>query len=356
MAKTVLHSILPPLLLLLHHVLSLSTRVPALFLDFLVSWSWILLSLSLVLDFLGLPRPSRKTTKNHPAYIMAAADGTRPLSSCSQASFRTTPTSGSDHTTCRYPTHPSSPDLPIPAEDAPGNGGVSSYLDGLPIDGVDVLNTLDSMAAFKITPAAASSATLADPDLPRPSLSSLGHGRTTDAYHEPLEYKTPFHKWMRTLRKRARQRPRSVTWGSHLQVPSLDGSVAKSRRNHHAKSSSASSSYAFVAAVRSASGSLASASAVTRQRRTASRSHTHTRTERSSRASFTAARLSEDSGFGEHPAALDPAAADRSLQRRRILEELINTEEGYIRDVRFLMNVSAEYRPRCLSTPAGVRG
>jgi hypothetical protein len=37
---------------------------------------------------------------------------------------------------------------------------------------------------------------------------------------------------------------------------------------------------------------------------------------------------------------IDVAAIERSLQRRRILEELISTEEGYIGDVRFLMNVS----------------
>lgn len=36
---------------------------------------------------------------------------------------------------------------------------------------------------------------------------------------------------------------------------------------------------------------------------------------------------------------MDQAVTERSLQRRRILEELIETEESYIGDVRFLMNV-----------------
>jgi hypothetical protein len=36
---------------------------------------------------------------------------------------------------------------------------------------------------------------------------------------------------------------------------------------------------------------------------------------------------------------VDQAVTERSLQRRRILEELIETEESYIGDVRFLMNV-----------------
>jgi hypothetical protein len=38
---------------------------------------------------------------------------------------------------------------------------------------------------------------------------------------------------------------------------------------------------------------------------------------------------------------MDQAVGERSLQRRRILEELIETEESYIGDVRFLMNVRA---------------
>lgn len=41
----------------------------------------------------------------------------------------------------------------------------------------------------------------------------------------------------------------------------------------------------------------------------------------------------------ERPAPLDAAATQRALQRRQILEELVGTEESYIRDVRFLMNV-----------------
>jgi hypothetical protein len=36
---------------------------------------------------------------------------------------------------------------------------------------------------------------------------------------------------------------------------------------------------------------------------------------------------------------VDAATVERSLQRRRILEELISTEEGYIGDIRFLINV-----------------
>jgi hypothetical protein len=51
-------------------------------------------------------------------------------------------------------------------------------------------------------------------------------------------------------------------------------------------------------------------------------------------------RASEDSALLDITPLVDSAAIERSLQRRRILEELITTEESYIGDIRFLMNVS----------------
>jgi hypothetical protein len=36
---------------------------------------------------------------------------------------------------------------------------------------------------------------------------------------------------------------------------------------------------------------------------------------------------------------MDQAVTNRLLQRRRVLEELIMTEESYVADVKFLMNV-----------------
>ncbi|RYP74643.1 hypothetical protein DL771_002909 [Monosporascus sp. 5C6A] len=57
-------------------------------------------------------------------------------------------------------------------------------------------------------------------------------------------------------------------------------------------------------------------------------------------ASVSAPRYSEDSTCFEGSFfVLDPAVTERQLQRRRILEELISTEESYIGDVKFLMNV-----------------
>lgn len=54
---------------------------------------------------------------------------------------------------------------------------------------------------------------------------------------------------------------------------------------------------------------------------------------------MSAARISEDSACMDRPNKIDLEAAERAIQRRRILEEIISTEEGYIGDIRFLINV-----------------
>ncbi|KAH8905506.1 Dbl homology domain-containing protein [Coniochaeta sp. PMI_546] len=92
--------------------------------------------------------------------------------------------------------------------------------------------------------------------------------------------------------------------------------------------------------MKSASVSLAGTSFFSRSRRkTAPSSRGHSRADRSSGASIAHPRLSTDSTWVERPIVMDQAVMERSLQRRRILEELIETEESYIGDVRFLMNV-----------------
>jgi hypothetical protein len=66
----------------------------------------------------------------------------------------------------------------------------------------------------------------------------------------------------------------------------------------------------------------------------------HQRTDLSSKAS-NVGRLSEDSSFISRGHVNDQAVTNRLLQRRRILEELITTEESYVADIKFLMNVRA---------------
>ena len=159
---------------------------------------------------------------------------------------------------------------------------------------------------------------------------------------QDFDHKPPFHKWMQSLRKWANRRPTVLDQLSNDldRTPQRDEIVASGRlhpQSRHQKSSSG-SSYGFVAAVRSASVSLGGTSVMTRSRRNNIHSR-YSRTERSSRASLLGPRISEDGIVMEKPPTLDLAAIKRALQRRRILEELISTEESYIRDIRFLSNV-----------------
>lgn len=47
--------------------------------------------------------------------------------------------------------------------------------------------------------------------------------------------------------------------------------------------------------------------------------------------------MDSSSGSSEFP---DKAARDRAVQRRKILEELVDSEEGYVNDLKILANVS----------------
>ncbi|KAM7223202.1 hypothetical protein V8F06_001415 [Rhypophila decipiens] len=170
----------------------------------------------------------------------------------------------------------------------------------------------------------------------------------------------PFHKWMKTLHKRSVRR-QGLPWWDTEDTPysmQLDGSESRTGLSFHRRNSSSGSSFGFVTAVKSASISLTTASVLSRSR---SRRHTlrssrgHSKADRSSRASVTAARFSEDSHCSERPTLVDPVVMERSLQRRRILEELISTEESYIRDVRFLINVYVTILASLPTLPPGLR-
>ena len=155
--------------------------------------------------------------------------------------------------------------------------------------------------------------------------------------------KKPFQKWVKSLHRRANNRSRRLR-GSHVDPSrdrfSEDDPYSLLPGRVHTKSSSG-SSFAFVSAVKSASIGLASISTRTKSRLGTMHSRDRSRTDRSSRLSVPAPRFSEDSAINsELVPPVDPAAIQRSLQRRSILEELITTEEDYIGDVRFLMNVS----------------
>ncbi|KAI0409468.1 hypothetical protein F4802DRAFT_544108 [Xylaria palmicola] len=209
-------------------------------------------------------------------------------------------------------------------------------IDLLKGDGEDTWRALDNIAAFRLSLDNNDEVSRHSTDLPRFSVchddSSLG-----EEPKEPLiSTPRPFHKWMKNLHRRANHR--SIEIGVTDQFAESLFADNRIRGSYHRKSSSG-SSLGFVTAVKSATISLASASVRTRQRRHAARSSIHTRTDHSSRGSISAQRVSEDSTCFDRSSQTDPGVTERLLQRRRILEELITTEESYIGDIRFLMNV-----------------
>lgn len=155
----------------------------------------------------------------------------------------------------------------------------------------------------------------------------------------PLEPENPFNKWMRHLQRKATHQRETVSCDLDISwEPDELGTPAQRRRSRHKKSSSGSSS-AFVTAVKSASISLASFSIAPRSKKTGA-SPRRRWTDRSSKAS-NIGRHSEDSSYISRGIVIDQAVTARLIQRRRIIEEIIATEESYLADMKFLMNVNS---------------
>ena len=153
----------------------------------------------------------------------------------------------------------------------------------------------------------------------------------------------PFRRWMSTLRRKTGQRRRTVIarkerWvfddfdeqklSNEPLIPSFD----------HRRSKSGTSSMQFIRAVKSTSITIASTSVAQISRRGARLARVMSEN-RSSRLSEN--RDSLDSTAFSVGVATDIGALTRSIQRRNILEELINSERGYISDLRSLESVSS---------------
>ncbi|TVY42298.1 hypothetical protein LSUB1_G001051 [Lachnellula subtilissima] len=154
----------------------------------------------------------------------------------------------------------------------------------------------------------------------------------------PLNSEFPFNRWVKKLERRAAGRRQTVSCDAN--VSALENECSNSsppRENLIHKKSSYGSSFGFVTAVKSASISLASLSIAPHSRRTGISSR-HQRTDRSSKASQ-GGRHSEDNSSFARGVVVDQDVTTRLLQRRRVLEELISTEESYVADVKFLAHV-----------------
>ena len=153
----------------------------------------------------------------------------------------------------------------------------------------------------------------------------------------------PFRRWISTLRpKRSKMvgplKVRQERWSlDDFEESSLPKATLPGRRtiSSHRRGSSWSSS-SFVEAINSARagiGALNVAPSSRRNRKSILRS-----SDVSSRVSRSGNRTSVDSGHGSINL-MDEAAWARGIQRRRTLEELVNSEEGYISDLKVLVNV-----------------
>lgn len=156
----------------------------------------------------------------------------------------------------------------------------------------------------------------------------------------------PFKRWMSTLRRRhAERRMDSVIEAPQLSFnSSFDGHHNDDellRRQYRFReplrrnSESMSSSMGCVTAMKSASITIASTSIAPR-----SESGFHGKGHIGNRGStYSDARKSTDSHRGPLGPIIDESAWLRSLQRRKVVEELIASEESYIADLKVLINV-----------------
>ncbi|MCJ1280970.1 hypothetical protein MMC26_000288 [Xylographa opegraphella] len=154
----------------------------------------------------------------------------------------------------------------------------------------------------------------------------------------------PFRRWMSTLHRKSLNRQQTLRSREHRWslddfdelLPSDTVLLQSPTSRRHKKSSSWASS-GFVTAVKSASMSLATIS-VAPQSRKAHRSNLLRSSNRSSRfsRSFNRPSMEESSASST---VIDEAAQLRAHKRRKILEELVESEEGYVADLKVLVNV-----------------
>ena len=175
-------------------------------------------------------------------------------------------------------------------------------------------------------------------------ISRTGGENQSPSYWTPFKTRSPFRRWMRSLRYRSpghKSPSRRHSLTVRQERWSLDdcdeqGTIKPTqshsrKRSGHKKTSSWSSS-GLVTAVKSATVGLAATQSPKAKRLSLLRS-----SQRSSGASQATARDSSDSHV---PPRMDDAAWERARQRRRTIEELIESEEGYIADLKVLDNVS----------------
>lgn len=183
---------------------------------------------------------------------------------------------------------------------------------------------------------------------------SGGFGNATEKTLAPSTTK-PFEKWLSTLRRR--HQPLDLLQATHRWP--IDGEVepqidfGPTHKGHiwsyRRTSTSDSSSHAFVTALKSATVTIAETSATQRTWITGRLGHLRlARFSKSERGSVDSTATFLEPG-------IDDMSWTRSVQRRKILEELIESEESYIADLKILMNVSNFTHYQMFRTLSSVR-
>jgi hypothetical protein len=157
----------------------------------------------------------------------------------------------------------------------------------------------------------------------------------------------PFRRWLSTLRRRHIHRQKKHTSERSqlsFEFESQDSDElplsSRHQESQHRISESMSSSMGCITAIKSASVTVASTSIAPR-----SDNGCHTQCRIGNRSSHHSdIRRSLDSHRGPLGPIVDERAWLRSLQRRKIVEELIASEEGYIADLKVLVNVRQPHR------------
>jgi hypothetical protein len=159
---------------------------------------------------------------------------------------------------------------------------------------------------------------------------------------------SPFKRWLRTLRWKTIPQELATKIVANeseaddsLDVSILTPPISMSQLHGHRKNLSSTSSAMFLSAVKTASVTIASVSLYPRSRRSG-----FVRSEDSLQ-DFHISRKSCDSYL--LTSIMDDGTWIRSVQRHRIVDEIISSEESYIRDLKTLLNVTLHKR-LCNST------
>ena len=148
----------------------------------------------------------------------------------------------------------------------------------------------------------------------------------------------PFRRWMSTLRRRhlGRRKKQDLSFDGGNEVLAVRSPLPTTVNSTRKTSESMTSSIGFITTVKTTSVTIGSTSLVP-----TSDKGPHDRMRNGNRSSNTDARRSMESHRGGLGPVIDESAWLRSFKRRKVVEELIASEESYIADLKVLVNVRA---------------